>query len=75
MKKLLIRILNSVKLYTIFRNAIGMIMYDDTEIISKEALVIIRNPEKAMRLRRAIDYYHSTGTWEGSGLQELYNEI
>lgn len=39
---------------------------DDTLLISEEGYVMLRDPEKKIKLRKMIDNYHKTGKWDFS---------
>ena len=68
-------IMENIAAFALIKKIIKIVSHDDTQIISKEALVIISNKEQALKMRKAIDYYHTTATWEGSGLNEIYEQL
>lgn len=43
----------------------------ETNVISNDALKAIQNPEKADKLREAVDNYHDTGEWNKSKLESI----
>ena len=43
---------------------------DDTSLISKEGYVMLRDPDKKIRLRKMIYNYHKTGKWDFSIMNE-----
>ncbi|WP_299672027.1 hypothetical protein [uncultured Polaribacter sp.] len=43
----------------------------ETKVISDDGLKAVQNPEKADKLREAVDAYHSTGDWDKTKLKSI----
>ncbi len=50
---------------------IKSILQDDTEIISERAINILKDKEKANELKKIVDKYHQSGSWDKNKLQEI----
>lgn len=68
----LVGVLGVVTLTVIVYNAIKSITNKtETNVISDKALKVIKEPEEAIKLRKAIDKYHETGDWKDTEISNI----